>query len=253
MTENLPNSDKGVSVVVSSYNQLAPLKLFLEAIQRQTVKPIDVVVADDGSTDGTIEWLNSVKFSFPLSYLTREHGGYRLASLQNLGAKKANGHRLLFTNADVIHCPTSVQGHSMLADNIIGAGIVRSIAEEGVAKVNAGDVVNFSRLVALSAQHPSSKTNCIGPYDDARPRYVEAWGGNFSLAAAVFHQLGGFDEGFDGGWGGEEGHLVKRCQEQANCSVMGVGLSTGYHLCHALKEYHQQQLGTIRYRKLAGT
>lgn len=253
MTENPPNSDKGVSIVISSYNQLEPLKLALEAIQRQTEQPIDVVVTDDGSTDGTLEWLDSVKFAFPLSCITREHGGYRLASLQNLGAKKAKGHRLLFTNADVIHCPTSVQGHSMLTDNIIGAGIVRSIAEEGVAKVNADDVVNFSRLVALSVRHPSSKTNCIGKYDDARPRYVEAWGGNFSLAAAVFHQQGGFDEGFDGGWGGEEAHLVKRCQERANCSVMGVGLSTGYHLCHALKDYHQQQLGTIRYQKLAGT
>jgi hypothetical protein len=252
MTENLPNS---VSIVVSSYNQLEPLKLFLEAIQRQTEQPIDVVITDDGSTDGTLEWLDSVvaKFAFPLSYLTREHGGYRLASLQNLGAKKANGHRLLFTNADVIHCPTSARGHSLLADNIIGAGIVRSIAEEGVAKVKADDVVKFSRLVALSVKHPSGKTNCIGQYDDARPRHVEAWGGNFSMAAAVFHQLEGFDEGFDGGWGGEEGHLVKRCQEQANCSVMGVGLSTGYHLCHALKDYHQQQLGTIRYQKLART
>jgi glycosyltransferase involved in cell wall biosynthesis len=43
-----------VSIVIPAYNEEGQLALCLEAIARQTVKPFEVIVVDNNSTDGTV-------------------------------------------------------------------------------------------------------------------------------------------------------------------------------------------------------
>jgi glycosyltransferase involved in cell wall biosynthesis len=49
-----------LSVVIISWNQLPPLKNLLEQLQQQDYDPelYEIIVVDDGSTDGTREWLS---------------------------------------------------------------------------------------------------------------------------------------------------------------------------------------------------
>ena len=243
-----------VSVIISSYNQIESLKLALESLYLQVEPPHEVIVTDDGSSDGTIDWLDSVadKYPFPLNYVTRQHSGYRLASLQNLGARKATGDRFLFTNADVVHCPTSIRGHAILTNDTVGAGIIKSISEEGTAKVTASCVLNYSLLKKLAEEHPHNRTNiCYGKYDlNSNP--IAVWGGNFSVSSVAFRKSGGFDEGFDIGWGGEDASLAKRCKEKAGCTIVWVDQSVVYHLGHPWKAYNHQQKGATRYAVMAG-
>jgi glycosyltransferase involved in cell wall biosynthesis len=243
-----------VSVIISSYNQLQALQFALESLYLQVEPPHEVIVTDDGSSDGTIDWLDSVadKYPFPLNYVTRQHGGYRLASLQNLGARKATGDRFLFTNADVVHCPTSIRGHAILANDTVGAGIIKSISEEGTAKVTASCVLNYSLLKKLAEEHPHNRTNIsYGKYDlNSNP--IAVWGGNFSVSSVAFRKSGGFDEGFDIGWGGEDASLAKRCKEKAGCTIVWVDQSVVYHLGHPWKAYNHQQKETTRYATMAG-
>lgn len=44
-----------VSIVIPAYNEEGQLALCLEAIARQTVKPLEVIVVDNNSTDATVE------------------------------------------------------------------------------------------------------------------------------------------------------------------------------------------------------
>lgn len=44
--------------IVVTYNRLSDLKLCYEALQRQTMKRFDILVVNNGSTDGTSEFLN---------------------------------------------------------------------------------------------------------------------------------------------------------------------------------------------------
>src|SRR4051794_2592948 len=46
------------SVVVATYNRVGFLPGLLEALAEQTI-PVEVVIADDGSTDGTWAWLEA--------------------------------------------------------------------------------------------------------------------------------------------------------------------------------------------------
>jgi GT2 family glycosyltransferase len=246
---------KPVSVVISSYNQLESLKLALESFYLQSEPPKEVIVADDGSTDGTLEWLDSIpegKYPFPLHHVTRQHNGYRLASLQNLGAKKATGDRLLFTNADVVHCPTSISSHGRLADNLFGTGVVSSISEEGVKKVTIGHVLNHLLLKKLVEEYPAERNNLVWRKYGPMVHPSAVWGGNLSVSREIFNRIGGFDEGYDVGWGGEDTSLAKRCWERAGITLVWVDQSVVYHLGHPVKSYALEQKGTERFNATQG-
>ena len=52
---------KKVGIVVVTYNRLALLKEAIDSLRNQTYLNRDIVVVNNGSTDGTLEWLNSQK------------------------------------------------------------------------------------------------------------------------------------------------------------------------------------------------
>lgn len=52
------NERKQVGVVVVTYNRLNLLKEVIESLRSQTYKDLKIVVVNNGSTDGTLDWLN---------------------------------------------------------------------------------------------------------------------------------------------------------------------------------------------------
>jgi glycosyltransferase involved in cell wall biosynthesis len=242
----------GVSVVLSSYNQRDTIEMALEAMYFQEDLPVEVIIADDGSTDGTLEWIDSVasKYPFPVRYITRKHTWYRLASLNNLAARHTKGKRILFTNGDQVHCPGSIGSHYELDDNTVGGGVFKGVAEPYSREVDLQMVREWGRLEELATEHPSTKTN-VGYIESTDPNInpIGVWGGNISVPAAIFEKIGGYDEGFDVGWGGEENNLVRCCTEKG-ATVKWVMGSYIYHLDHPLKAYSLSQLGSKRYLKM---
>jgi glycosyltransferase involved in cell wall biosynthesis len=235
-----------VSVVVSCYNQREVLPIFLESMFFQDRCPTEVVVADDGSSDGVCEWIDEVsgKYPFPLRYVTRRHEGYRLAAVENLAAKFATGERILFTNADVIHSPDSIRSHS-LAEGV-GGGVVKGIMTSVAKSVTVKMVRDFKSLKAVQEGAASWRNN-LGYMAKTDPQVnpIGVWGGNFSVPRDKFEEVGGFDEGFKG-WGGEDNDLVRRLV-RAGCKAGWVKESEVIHLDHDKKKYASEQSGSSRY------
>jgi glycosyltransferase involved in cell wall biosynthesis len=249
-TKPAPIHQETVSVLVSSYNQLDKLKFFLESMYRQNELPVEVIVTDDGSTDGTIEWMDSLRndqYPFPVRYVHRNHGGYRLASLQNFGARQARGTRLLFSNADVLHCPSSVSSHASMRGNMLGVGIIKGISVEGASLVTVGAILDFNQVLRLGETHQVELTNLKWGFYDLNTNPIAVWGGNFSVPAETFAKVGGFDESYVG-WGGEDANLAGRCRDMAGCRLEWAKKSTAFHLGHPLRIYSYRQLGSIKYR-----
>lgn len=48
-----------VAAVVVTYNRLEFLKDCVDALKHQTYKNMDIVIVNNGSTDGTSEWLST--------------------------------------------------------------------------------------------------------------------------------------------------------------------------------------------------
>ncbi|MFN2438536.1 MAG: glycosyltransferase family 2 protein [Chitinophagaceae bacterium] len=61
-----------IHVVILTYNRLALLKKCLDAVFNQTVKPDQILIVNNGSTDGTLQWLESLE---QIKIITQENSG----------------------------------------------------------------------------------------------------------------------------------------------------------------------------------
>lgn len=85
------------SVVIPAYNAERFIKLTLESVFRQTVGDYEIVVVNDGSTDGTLEILREMKRPC-MRIITQENGGECAA--RNRGIREARGRYISFLDSD---------------------------------------------------------------------------------------------------------------------------------------------------------
>ncbi len=98
-----------VSIVIAAYNARAWLGEAIDSALAQTYGNCEVLVVDDGSTDGTGEWLAERYGSDQVRYLWKENGG--LASARNRALAHARGEYIQFLDADDIILPEKVATH----------------------------------------------------------------------------------------------------------------------------------------------
>lgn len=112
------------SVVIPTYNRQPILEKCLRALEVQelsrssSVTDYEIVLIDDGSTDGTLEWLAAHKAEFPhVRCFEQDHAGP--AAARNLGVEKALGDTIIFIDSDLVVLKNFLQAH---ADALVQGG-----------------------------------------------------------------------------------------------------------------------------------
>ncbi|MBI4277476.1 MAG: glycosyltransferase [Armatimonadetes bacterium] len=122
-------SPRAVSVVVPTHNRAPILRRCLEALLAQTLPPdaYEIVVADDGSTDGTAEMVaaTAAAAACPVRFATlpRRSGP---GAARNLAVREAEGTLVVFVDSDVLVVPeflaAHVDTHGAQGERILGRG-----------------------------------------------------------------------------------------------------------------------------------
>lgn len=88
-----------VSVIVPVYNTIECLDTCLNSLLHQTMKEKEIVLVDDGSTDGSGEVLEEYAQKYPeIKVIHTENGGQGRA--RNIGVANARGEYLMFCDSD---------------------------------------------------------------------------------------------------------------------------------------------------------
>ena len=88
-----------VSVIIPCYNREKTVKRCIESIMKQTVNPIEIIVVDDGSSDHTIDILETLQLKCNyLKIVKQNHRGAQAA--RNLGILNATGTYVAFLDSD---------------------------------------------------------------------------------------------------------------------------------------------------------
>lgn len=88
-----------LSVIVPVYNGEQYLQNCIESIEAQSYEPIEIIIVNDGSTDGTLELCVRLAKKYPnLRYITTDDLG--VSASRNNGIAQAKGEYLTFVDAD---------------------------------------------------------------------------------------------------------------------------------------------------------
>lgn len=89
-----------VSVIIANYNGLHFLKDCLKSLSNQTYREFEVIVVDNGSTDGSANWLNATPYPFLKPLLLEQNFGFGIAN--NRGYDTTSGDIIIILNNDTI-------------------------------------------------------------------------------------------------------------------------------------------------------
>lgn len=103
----------GVSVIVSTYNQPGLLSRCLLALERQSHRDYEVLVADDGSGEETRSLIeqHARRCPHPLKHVWHEDNGFRKTVILNRAVLAASGDYLVFIDGDCVTHPDFIHEH----------------------------------------------------------------------------------------------------------------------------------------------
>ena len=232
-----------ISVVIPTYNRLPILEKCLRALESQRLSDVlegfEVVVVDDGSTDGTVDWLYHRQDEFPhVRIVQQEHGGP--AEGRNRGVHHARGDVIVFIDSDLVVTEGFLVCHAQ--------ALQRSWQQRG-------DRLCFTYGAVVNTADFEDPTRERHKLRDLSWAYFAT--GNVAIDREVLEASGLFDTGFRlYGW--EDLELGERLRR------MGVVLvrcpeAVGYHWHPALRldqipdlvrvERERAKMGLVFYRK----
>ena len=103
-----------VSIVIPTYNRKPILIKCLHALENQKLNKLinsyEIIVVDDGSKDGTTEWIKENQRKLPHVVLyEQEHGGPAIG--RNLGVLKSTGDVIIFIDSDLVVVNNFIANH----------------------------------------------------------------------------------------------------------------------------------------------
>lgn len=123
-------TNPAVSIIIPAYNAAPFIEECLASVASQTFEPIEVIVVNDASTDGTGEIAERFikgKPKFKLINLDRNLG---LSGARNAGIRASNAEYLFFLDADDCLYPQAIEAlHETLTAN--NAAVVRAAFKRG--------------------------------------------------------------------------------------------------------------------------
>ncbi len=239
-----------VSLIISFYNKIELLEYIFIALERQTCKNFEVIVADDGSNEDTVAKLNELKekYPFPIKHVWHEDKGWRKNAILNKAVTASECDYLIFIDGDCIPHPKFIQEHlENRKEKQVISGRRVMLTQKVSQKLNKTTIKNgyldhraFFPLLkeTLFDKQPTHIENMIRIRNKIiRRLFVKDktrgfWGCNFSLWKKDLLAVNGFDERFVYPGFGEDVDLDNRLRKTGVYPVSKKHLVTQYHVFH---------------------
>ena len=232
------------SVVIPTYNRKPILEKCLRAMENQVLREegavdgYEIVLVDDGSTDGTVEWIQQNSSQMPhVKLYEQNHEGAAIA--RNFGVRQATGDTIIFIDSDLVVLDGFLQHHADALNTAYAQGQER--------------VFTYGRVVnTCNFDDPTSEPYKVTDY--SRAFFAT---GNVAIAKKWLLEAGLFDTQFTQ-WGWEDLELGVRLKNMG-LSLVKCPEAVGYHWHPAFsteelpwlieREMQSARMGVVFYKK----
>lgn len=179
-----------ISVIVITWNGRQHLEACLSAVQAQDGVDAETILVDNGSADGTVDY---VRERFPWVRVVALPHNSGFAAGNNAGAREARGRYLAFLNNDTAACPGWLRTLRAGLDEPAGF----TLATSRVVYWHDPNVVDSAGdgLLACGGAFKHHHGAPASRAEESREVFG-ACGAAFLMPKALFDELGGFDEDF---------------------------------------------------------
>ncbi len=140
-----------VSVIITTYNHEAFIAEAVQSVLDQTYSDYELIVVDDGSTDGTLEEIS--RFAEKVSLVRQPNQG--VAASRNTGIRRAQGELVAFLDGDDLWEPEKLECQVAAAGDHPASGL---IAVDGI-KFSGASILQPSLLAPSMADLLSGRTS----------------------------------------------------------------------------------------------
>lgn len=228
-----------ISVITPTHNKRHLLSRTLDSLVRQDVGPgaFEVVVVNDGSTDDTADYLDTVSTQFTLKTVLVEENRGRAAA-RNRGLEHAEGELVVFLDDDMELTGSFLRAHRLFHQS-----------RERVGGI--GNVINHPEVVMAPIDKYMSTRGAQKIKDRGELPWKYFSTNNASVLREDLEAVGGFDENFVT-YGFEDLELALRLNRERGIRFYFVGDARSLHIHpHTLKEVLDKKtlcgLSSLRY------
>ncbi|MEK9628484.1 MAG: glycosyltransferase family 2 protein [Nitrospinota bacterium] len=185
---------KKISAIVVNWNGKDVLSGCLRSLLDQDYKDLEILVVDNGSEDGSQDF---IKNEFPSVVLIENKENLGFGPAVNKGFQQASGDYFIFLNNDLALQPDCLRQLKELldSDSTIGAAIPKILYYSDAENNSSGEGVRINSYGVLINYTGIACPNLIDQVDRPDlPLTESACGGIFMIPRNVYENVGGFDD-----------------------------------------------------------
>ena len=175
-----------VSVIIPAYNREHSVQRSVESVLSQTYRPLEVIVVDDGSTDGTAEVLRS--FGERISVIRQSNGGP--SSARNTGVAHAKGTIIAFLDSDDTWKPNKLERQVRLMEDA-GPQVPCCVCNAETIASEGPEVPDSFRIAGVATD--LAEGYWLNPADMIATRFL-LFNQVVAIRREAFEKVGGFKE-----------------------------------------------------------
>lgn len=202
------------SLIISTYNWPEALELVLKSIIKQKVLPDEVIIADDGSTEGTKKMIENFQLNFPvpLIHVWQEDDGFKKSSILNKAIAKAKGNYIIQVDGDCILHSGFVKDHLAFAKKgqyLFGSRV--NIQEPFLNELFEKQYINFHMFSAgIKKRTRALRVPLFSSFYKESEKFSKKYRGcNTSYFKEDAIEINGYNEDIQG-WGREDSEFALR-------------------------------------------
>jgi glycosyltransferase involved in cell wall biosynthesis len=245
------------SLIISFYNNVAFLKFIIAGLERQTFKDFEIIIADDGSNQESIERIEqlSLRTKFTIKHIWQEDKNFRKNKILNKAIQCAASDYLIFIDGDCVPHPYFMQEHyEHRQQGVCYTGRRVNLSPKFTSHLSESNIRNgyfeehnFSLVMdglfgkSYDVEKGFYTTNLfLREFLNRKKRGI--LGSNFSIYKPDILKINGFDERYEGPSVGEDSDIQYRLE------LIGIKIKSlkyiaiQYHLYHNYQKRPQENL-----------